>query len=234
MSTVDVEFHNTVRTATADVPVIGRTTLALVAAGAEGLTATALVTGTAVVYHVALLHMPFEGFEWPLYVALGILTGILHGGFSAVACSRFLRGTDRQRSTMPESMYAWTAALALTLLTAFLIGAIGDLSRVSLSSAYLIGLPVMLSLRATAQSTLSRRIARGELHFQRVSVIGRRRDLTTFLLHGDLWRQGHQVSNTLYLEDAFTADGQLNVAAISEFARDSLTRRADTMLSTLR
>jgi Undecaprenyl-phosphate glucose phosphotransferase len=230
MSTADIHFHATASSSGIAVPVIGRTTLALIAAGGEGIVAGAIVTGTAFVYHMALLHMPMDGFAWRLYLAFGILAGALHGGFSAVACSRFLRGTDRQRSSMPDSIYAWTAAVALTLLTAFLIGAIGDLSRVSLTSAYVIGLPVMLSLRSAAQATLSRRIARGELHFQRVAIIGQRRDLTTFLLHGDLWRQGHQVSNTLYLEDAFDAAGRLDVGAISEFAKDSLTRRADTML----
>src|SRR5690606_17665865 len=50
-----------------------------------------------------------------------------------------------------------------------------------------------------------------------------------FLLNGDLWRQGHQVTDTLYLEDIASADGG-GRASIAEFARTSLKKRTDSIV----
>jgi Undecaprenyl-phosphate glucose phosphotransferase len=214
-----------------DAPVIGRTRLSLMIAAVEGATATIVVLGSAFAYHLLLLHVTVSDFVWPLYVVFGALAGLLYGAFSAVATTRLLdRGNTNQRSTLPDAFYGWTAALALTLLTAFLLGSIGDLSRVSLTSAYLAGIPLMLSLRSYGQQILAERISRGDLHYQRVAVIGSRLDVVNFLVAGDLWRQGHQVTDTLYLEDVTAADGGLDMAAIASFARAALKRQTDSMI----
>ena len=232
MSTADVEFKASdfAGTRLAPAPVIGRTALSLMIASVEGATAAAVVLGTAFAYHLLVLRIPVDGFAWPLYVLFGVLAGLLYGSFSAVATGKFLDGAERPRSTLPDSFYAWTAALSLTLLTAFLLGSIGDLSRVSLTSAYIAGVPLVLALRSYGQSLLADRISKGELHYQRVAVVGAQLDVMNFLLNGDLWRQGHQVTNTLYLENATGADGRLDLALVGDFARLSLKQQTDSMV----
>ena len=231
MSTADTHFKVSDFTGRElPAPVIGRTALSLMIASVEGTTAAAVVLGTAFAYHLLVLRIPIDGFVWPLYVLFGVLAGMLYGGFSAVATAKFLDGAERPRSTLPDSFYGWTAALALTLLTAFLLGSIGDLSRVSLTSAYITGVPLVLALRSYGQSLLADRISKGELHYQRVAVVGGRLDVMNFLLNGDLWRQGHQVTDTLYLEDAAGADGKVDLALVADFARSSLKQQTDSMV----
>ncbi len=213
-----------------DAPVIGRATLSLAIAAVEGAVAFAVVLGSAFTYHLSVLHISPAAFDWPLYLLFGGLAGVLHGAFSAVATGRFLDRGEHNRSTLPDSFYTWTAAIALTLLTAFLLGSIGDLSRVSLTSAYVAGVPLMLALRKAGQKLLADRIHKGALHYQRVAVIGARLDVMNFLLAGDLWRQGHQVTDTLYLEDVSTSDGEPDLEAIAAFARTSLRRQTDSMV----
>ncbi len=211
-------------------PIIGRTALSLLFASVEGAAAAVLVLGSALVYHLAVLRLPFGGVDWPLYLVFAGLAALLYGGFSSVATSRFLDGGERPRSTLPDSFYGWTAAIALTLLTAFLLGSIGDLSRVSLTSAYVVGIPLVLALRSVGQSLLADRIHRGELHYQRVAVIGQRLDVMNFLLNGDLWKQGHHVTDTFYLEEATAPDGSVDLERLAEFARHSLRLQTDSMV----
>ena len=211
-------------------PIIGRTPLALLIASVEGATAATVVLGSALAYHLLVLHTAIGEFAWPLYLLFAALGGVLYGAFSVVATNRFLDQSDPgHRSTMPDAFYGWTAALALTLLSAFLLGSIGDLSRVSLTTAYLTGIPLMLSLRTYGLSLVADRINRGELHYQRVAVIGSRLDVVNLLLNGDLWRQGHHVTDTLYLEDV-TTDGRLDLEAVAEFAKKSVQQRTDSMV----
>lgn len=232
MSTADSEFKIEDYAARRyhDTPVVGRTTLSLSIAAVEGAVAFAVVLGTAFAYHLLVLHIPADAFDWPLYLLFAGLGGLLYGVFSTVATGRFLDSSERQRSTLPDSFYGWTAALALTLLTAFLLGSIGDLSRVSLTSAYIAGVPLVLALRNAGQRLLAERIKAGELHYQRVAVIGARLDVMNFLLNGDLWRQGHQVTDTLYLEEVSLPDGTPDLEAIAAFARTTLRRHTDSMV----
>jgi Undecaprenyl-phosphate glucose phosphotransferase len=232
MSTAESEFkvEDYVAKRLGDAPVIGRTTLSLTIAAVEGAVAVAVVLGTAFAYHLFVLHIPAESFDWPLYLLFAGLAGALYGAFSGAATARFLDSGELGRSTLPDSFYGWTAAISLTLLTAFLLGSIGDLSRVSLTSAYVAGVPLMLALRNAGQRLLADRIQKGALHYQRVAVIGARLDVMNFLLNGDLWRQGHQVTDTLYLEDVSTPDGKPDLDAIAAFARTSLKRQTDSMI----
>jgi Undecaprenyl-phosphate glucose phosphotransferase len=232
MSTADSEFKASdyIAPRLGEAPVIGRSTLSLGIAAVEGAVAFAVVLGSAFAYHVLVLRIAAPYFDWGLYLLFAGLAGVLYGAFSAVATSRFLDSAERHRSTLPDSFYGWTAAVALTLLTAFLLGSIGDLSRVSLTSAYVAGVPLVLALRNAGQSLLADRIRKGELHYQRVAVIGARLDVMNFLLNGDLWRQGHQVTDTLYLEDVTGTDGKLDLDAIAAFARTSVKRQTDSMV----
>lgn len=231
MAVADSEFkaQDYVARRAADAPVVGRATLSVTIAAVEGLVALAVVLGSAFAYHTLVLRFPVDAFAWSLYLLFAGLAGILYGAFSAAATSRFLDSGER-RSTAPDSFYGWTAAIALTLLTAFLLGSIGDLSRVSLTSAYIAGVPLVLALRNMSLRFLGERIRNGELSYQRVAVIGARLDVMNFLLAGDLWRQGHQVTDTLYLEDVSGPDGRPDLDAIADFARSSLRRQADSMV----
>ena len=51
------------------------------------------------------------------------------------------------------------------LLTAFLLGRIGDFSRVTLTTAYLVGIPLMFGVRNLVQTIIDGRIRRGQLLF---------------------------------------------------------------------
>lgn len=193
----------------------------------EGGVALAVVLGTSLAYHMVILGTEFTGFAWALYLVFGMIAGIIHGTFSAVACGRFLDGERHPRTTVPESLYGWTAAIALTLLVAFLAGAIGDLSRVSLTSAYLVGIPVILLLRSAIQRELSDRIRKGALHYERVAMVGRRTDVVRFLIDNDLWRHGHRLAGVMFLDEITDEGGAIHPGALAEFAREHAKLKTD-------
>lgn len=209
---------------------ISRVALCLAVAGVEGLLGAAIVTLSALAYHLFVLGTPLPVFAWQLYAIFSAVVGVLYGAFSAIGCSRFLDGEQHLRSTLPDSLYGWTAAVAMTLLIAFLSGSIGDLSRVSLTVAYIAGIPLVLGLRRYLQAMLAERIRRGDLHYERIAVVGSRVDVVNFLLHGELWRHGHRLNGTLYLEDALDENGTLRMEAVADFARLSLQRQTDYMV----
>src|SRR6185312_3002432 len=193
--------------------VVQRTWLCATVAALEGLGAAVIVFGSALAYHVTLLRETVGEFATPFYLAVALLTGAVYAIFAAVACSHFL---DRQdaggTADLRSALYGWTAAVAITLLTAFLVGRVGDFSRVSLRRA------------------LDIRIRRGALHFESVSIIGNRADVLNFLVGGDLSGQGHKLADTLYFEDIRGADGALDIAAVSRFAARSLQRGTDHLV----
>jgi Undecaprenyl-phosphate glucose phosphotransferase len=158
------------------------------------------------------------------YVAYSLLTGATYAVFAAFACSRFLERDLSRQNDIREAFQAWTAAVALTLLTAFLLGRVSDFSRVSLASAYLAGIPVLFGLRSLLRLLLEARINAGTLHFETIAVIGNRADVSSFLLGGEIWRQGHRLTETLYFEDVRRPDGKLRPEAVSSFAARNLRR----------
>lgn len=208
-------------------PVVKRAVICIAVASIEGTSAASVVFLAALAYHLAILGVPLGAFSHVFYAAFAVLTGVVYGSFSAIACGRFLDSDKSRQSTVSDSVYGWTAAVAITLLTAFLVGGIGDLSRVSLTTAYVAGLPLLLMLRGYNQSLMAQRIEKGELHYEKVAVIGRRTDLVNFLINGNLWRRGHRLTGTLYLEDALDENGVLRDQAVTDFARNSLRLGAD-------
>jgi Undecaprenyl-phosphate glucose phosphotransferase len=208
-------------------PVVKRAVICFLLAGIEGMSAAALVFGTALLYHAVFLKVPLFEFEALLYSGFSLLTGVVYGAFSASAGARFLEGGGRSQSTLPDSFYGWTAAIALTLLAAFLLGTAGELSRVSLTAAYVFGIPAIVALRSYVQAVMAHRIRKGALHFERVSVVGNRVDVLNFLLNGELWRNGHRLTGTLYLEDAVDERGVVRLNAVTEFAGRSLRSGSD-------
>jgi exopolysaccharide biosynthesis polyprenyl glycosylphosphotransferase len=207
--------------------IVQRTLLCAVVAGLEGLAAFAIVFCAALLYHLLVLHQSVLEFNAVFYAAYGLLTGGVYATFAAIACGQFLDRHLENQLGLHQAFYAWTAALAITLLTAFLLGKVADFSRVSLTSAYLGGVPTMLGVRTTLRAFLDGRIRRGELHFETIAVAGNRVDVLNFLLGGELWRQGHKLTGTLYFEDARDQSGALQPSAISDFAAASLKRGTD-------
>ncbi len=204
--------------------VINRLLLCSIVAGVEAVVAFALVFGSAATYHLTVLHQTAGDFDALFYFAFGLVAALFHATFSAIACSRFLEQNISVQGDVRQAFFGWTAATALTLLTAFLFGRIGDLSRVSLTTAYLIGVPATLTVQNVLHRRLNARIRRGELRFDSVAVIGKRNDVLSFLLGAELWRRGQKLQDILYLEDARTESGDLTPKTISDFAARNVKR----------
>ena len=202
--------------------VVHRMLLCAIVAGTEGAVAAMLVLSVALSYHLFVLHQHIGEFATLFYTAYGLLTGATYAAFAASACSRFLERNLSRHLDIQHAFYSWTAAIALTLLTAFLLGKVGDFSRVSLTSAYLTGIPVLFGLRTWLRRILETRINDGALHFETIAVIGNRADVSNFLLGGEIWRQGHRLVDTLYFEDARTSEGKLRPEIVSGFAARNL------------
>lgn len=194
---------------------------------AEGVFASLVMLLPALVYHSFIMHLPSDDLPLELYGAYSSFVGLLYGGFSAVAASRFLDRAEHPHTTLADSVLAWTGAFAIALFGAFLLGFAGDLSRVSLISAYVLGVPVLLLVRGVAYAAVTTRIQSGLLQFQKVAVVGNRSDTVRFLLNGNLWKTGYRLSGTLYLEDIVEADGSISQPAIVDFAQHWVARGAE-------
>lgn len=193
----------------------------------EGGAAMAIVVGTSMVYHLLVLGTEWAGFPWLLYLIFGVTAGAVFATFSAIACGHFLHGERHPRPGPADGLYGWTAAIALTLLVAFLSGAIGDLSRVSLTSSYIVGVPAILLLRRAIQRELTRRISDGALHYERVAIVGSRANVVKFLIDNDLWRHGRRLSGILFLDEINDNDGVVSRGAVAEFAREHASQSTD-------
>jgi Undecaprenyl-phosphate glucose phosphotransferase len=206
--------------------VVHRLLLCFVVAGIEATVAFAVVFGSALIYHVVFLEQTVSQFAL-FYVANGVLTGFFYATFAAIACSRFLERRLPGQLDLQHAFFSWTAAIALTLLTAFLLGMVGDISRVSLTSAYVVGIPAMFGVRTFLRGILEDRITNGALHFETIAVAGNRSDVLNFVLGGDLWRQGHRVVSTLHFEDIRDSDGKVDTDALSKFVARNVRHGTD-------
>lgn len=187
----------------------------------EGALVGVVFMAVALIYHIVLLDTLADGFSIPLYLTYSVIVGSLYAVFSAMSVSRFLRGERRRDTTLPFSVFGWTAAFAITVMIGFLSGVIAELSRVSLTAAYGLGIPLVIFVRSLVLDALGRRIAGGALHFQKIAVVGHRLEVLAFLLQGDLWQHGHSLVSTLYIEDAFEG-ATPNQDAIADFASNAV------------
>ena len=197
-------------------------------AAVEGLSAFVITFLVAMTYHMLALSQSLLEFNTLFYGVYGLVTGVIYAIFAAIGCSRFLARQSTAGVDPHEAFYGWTAALSITLLSAFLFGKAGEISRVSLTAAYLVGIPLTYAVKASLRSMLTSQIRAGGLHFETVALIGDRTAIAHFLGNGDLDRQGHRLTDTLYLETA-RADGSggLQADVISAFAARSLARGTD-------
>jgi exopolysaccharide biosynthesis polyprenyl glycosylphosphotransferase len=194
-------------------------------AALEGVVVACAFMISALFYHFVLLEIATSEFALGLYIAFAIILGGLYAAFSATAASRFLNGERRRDTTLPFSFFGWTAAFAAMLMIAFLSGTVGDLSRVSLTAAYVLGTPLVVVMRGYVQGVLSQQILQGELRFQKIAMIGERADVVAYLLNSNLWQHGHEVTSTLYLEDALR-DGTPQNPLLARFASEALKQGA--------
>ena len=199
-----------------------RLLLCVVVALVESIGAFAIVTLTALVYHLAALHQPLETFDALLYIVYGLLAALIYASFAAMACSRFLEHTISTQPSIHNAFLAWTATVSLTLLIAFMSGRVGDFSRASLAGAYVAGLPLTFLIRRGLHALLNSLITNGELQFESIALVGRRDDVHTFLKNGDIARQGHILRGALYLEDVRAQDGSLRAEMVTAFAARNL------------
>lgn len=190
----------------------------------EGSVAALAIIVPALIYHVVFAGVPIGDSLLYFYLAYALLTGAGYGIFSAIAASRLLGNARSQHMALTDSMLSWTAAFAAALFVSFLIGVSGDLSRVSLTAAYLVGVPVLLGVRSIAYSALWARIRAGRLQYEKVGVIGDRGDVIRFLVNGNLWRAGYQLAGALHLEEVHDDAGKVRPDLVVRAAQDWVDR----------
>jgi Undecaprenyl-phosphate glucose phosphotransferase len=198
--------------------------------GCEGAMAALAVLVPTLFYHLVVEHVGLTTIDWPLYLAFAGIAALVYGAFSVAAAGKLLENGRHQQSVITDSALGWTGAFAIALLTAFLAGVTGDLSRVSLTSAYVIGVPLLIGGRSIVHGVASGYIRAGRLQYRKAGVIGSRGDVVRFLFNGSLWRAGYQLAGTLYLEDVRDADGRVDRVAVAEAARRWVARGAGNIV----
>ena len=211
-------------------PVVGRAVVFSVVGLIEGIAATVLLLSVALAYHLSVLKIAARDFDFFFYGSFSLLAGAVYASSAAAACNRFLDGERRREWAVSNSLIGWTAALAFALLVTFVAGDIGYVSRVTLTGSYAIGLVLLPAIRRLMQAQLARRIGAGRLHFERIALIGRRADVSSFLVNGEPSRRGRVLTGILYVEDHLDAQGVINDQSVIDFARENLTLGADHMV----
>jgi len=195
----------------------------------EGATASLVMLLPAIAYHLSM-QVPFSNVPYGLYAGYSTLVGAVYAGLSFLTAGKYLSRTTPGQSVIADAALSWTAAFAVALFAAFLLGLANELSRVSLTASYLLGIPVLLVTRNAAYSALAGRIRAGRLQYQKVAVVGDRTDVVRFLYNGHLWKAGYQLAGTLYLEDVRDGHGRIDEAALVEFAQRWLTEGAENLV----
>lgn len=185
----------------------------------EAVAGAAVLFITAIGYHAFILKASGPRLPIDFYAEQALLVGVIYAAFSVAATARLLERSRSQVAVLADAAMGWMAAISGTLLIDFLAGIAGDLSRVSLTTAFLAGFPVMLMLRGAIFGRLMARIRSGELSYHRVAVVGARDDVLRFLANGQLSRTGYQLAGTLYREDALARDGSFDISTVVATAR---------------
>jgi Undecaprenyl-phosphate glucose phosphotransferase len=196
---------------------------------AEGAVASLVMLLPALTYHL-VMQVPFSSVPYGLYAGYALLVGAVYSGLSFFTAGRYLSRTTPGQSIIADAALGWTAAFAVALFASFLLGFADELSRVSLTAAYIIGVPVLLVTRNAAYAAMAGRIREGRLQYQKVAIVGERTDVLRFLLNGHLLKSGYQLAGTLYLEDVRDEGGRVNEAALVEFAQRWLAQGAENLV----
>ncbi len=196
----------------------------------EGCLASLVVVLAALVYHVTLMHVPLGQASVTLYGLFAAVVGLVYSGFSAVAAARFLARPAQSQQQLAGSALGWTAAFAVALFGAYLLGLSDDLSRISMISAYFIGLPVLLVARGMIYSGLAAQVMAGRLQYRQITVIGNRADVDGLVQNGKLWQSGYRLAGVLHFDTIRDVAGQVDAGQIAGFAQRWLARGAEDIV----
>lgn len=196
----------------------------------DGMFAAGMFLTTALVYHFFVLMTGVDLFQAFLFVGFSTVLAATYAAFSFGVYSSLLEKQDSLHVTLAKSLYGWMATFGAALLLAFVAGLVGELSRVSIVSAFALGLPLALLLRMRLTSSLARRVSDGSLHFQKVAMVGRRDLVINYLVKANIWRHGRQLAGALYLDDLVAEDGSFPEADVLAFMSDALGRNVESVI----
>lgn len=196
----------------------------------DGAFAAGMFLTTALVYHFLVLMTGIDVFQAFLFVGFSAVLAGTYAAFSFGVYSSLLEKQDSLHVTLAKSLYGWMATFGAALLLAFVAGLVGELSRVSIVSAFALGLPLALLLRMRLTSSLARRVSDGSLHFQKVAVVGRRNLVVNYLVKANIWRHGRQLAGALYLDEVLRPDGTFDEADILAFMSDAVGQNVESVI----
>lgn len=196
----------------------------------DGVFAAGVFLATALVYHFVVLMTGVDLFQFFLFLGFAGVLAAAYAAFSFGVYSSLLEKQDSLQVTLAKSLYGWTAAFGVALLLAFMAGLVGDLSRVSIVSSFVLGLPIALLLRMRSTSSLARRVSDGSLHFQKVAIVGRRDLVVNYLVKTDIWRHGRQLSAALYLDEISDDEGGFDQDSVLAFMADALSKNVESVI----
>jgi len=199
-------------------------------AAIEGLAAFAIFLCAALVYHLLVLQAGLSDTPIRLFVALGVVIGTVYSGLSFSHFNRILSGGARLSSALTLGLNAWCTAYGFALLLAYSVGVAGGLSRVSIISAFVLGAPLAIALRALLIGTLHKRVAGGRLHFEQIAVIGHREHVVSYLYRSNLWRHGRHISAVLYFEDIAEDGGDVPSQKVGQFAAEAVAAGVESIV----
>lgn len=185
---------------------------------------------TALFYHHFVILSGVDAGQLLLFFGFAAVLGMAYATLSFSVYASLLERQDSPHVTMAKTLYGWLATFGVALLLAFVVGVVGDLSRVSIVSAFVLGLPLALLLRMRLARSLARRASDGSLHFQKVAIVGRRELVVNYLLKSNIWQHGRKLSAALYLDDVGGTDGAVDLDAVRAFVSDALGKNVESVI----
>lgn len=168
------------------------------------------------IYHLAILQVDLNSLSSEIYFIFAAVLGLSYALFSVQGTSQLLNGEPLNLEKIATSLLHWTMAFSFALLALFLLGKIGELSRGSSLLSFSIGLVIAPLLRNFLYHYLDNLTRAGQLQYQKIALIGKRRKVLQFLMENDLWRYGYEINNIHYLDDV--EDDEHAAQSILDFA----------------
>lgn len=196
--------------------IINNSSLLAVISGIEAIALAVVYLLGVALYHLAFLQVELNSLSSELYLIFAGVLGISYALFSVQATSQLLHGEQPSLEKIATSLMHWTMAFSFALLSMFLLGKIGELSRGSSLLSFSLGLVIAPLLRNFIYHYLANITRSGQLQYQKIALIGKRRKVLQFLMENDLWRHGYEINNIHYLDDV--EDEEHAAQSILEFA----------------
>ncbi len=167
---------------------------------AEGGFAALALLAPAIIYHQLAYGFALPGGSSLLYTGFALVVGAAYGTSAFLTAGRMLERSHHPHAIVADSALGWTVACSIALFVTFLLGLADELSRASITIAFVAGLPSLLVVRNVAYAGLLARVRSGRLQYQKVTVVGRGDDMHRFLRNGGLWKTGYQLAGTLEMD----------------------------------